>query len=144
MKAFLQPLKDLAGYEDLRRQIRTNRGVIQVSGCIDSQKVHFAAGLSEESSVTLLIAENELKARAVFEDCRLYDPDTLYFPGRDLIFYQADVSGNLLTRQRMQVIKALFEQKKTMIVTSTGGCMEFLLPFRVLTDHLLLSLFEYV
>ena len=66
MKAFLQPLKDLAGYEDLRRQIRTNRGVIQVSGCIESQKVHLAAGLSEESRVTLLVAENELKARELY------------------------------------------------------------------------------
>ena len=136
MNAFLQPLVDLAGYEDLCRQIQTNQGVIQISGCIDSQKVHLAAGLSEKSKVTLLVAENELKARAVYEDSRLYDPDTLYYPGRDLVFYQADVSSNLLTRQRMQVIKALFEQKKTTIVTSTGGCMEFLLPFRVLTDKL--------
>ena len=139
MKALLQPLKDLAGYEDLCRQIRTNRGMIEISGCLDSQKMHLAAGLAEESEspVTLLIAENELKARALFEDSRLYDPDALYYPRRDLIFYQADISGNLLTKQRMQVVKALFEQKKTTIITSTGGCMEFLLPFRVLTDTLL-------
>ena len=133
MKALLQPLADLAGYDDLCRQLRKERGVIGVTGCLESQKAHLAAGLAQNFSVTLLIAENELKARALFEDCRLYDPDALYFPRRDLIFYQADISGNLLTRQRMQVIKTISEkkQKRITIVTSTGGCMDLLLPFRV-------------
>ena len=133
MRALLQPLADLAGYDDLCRQLRKGRGVVGVTGCLESQKAHLAAGLAEGHSVVLLIAENELKARALFEDCRLYDPDALYFPRRDLIFYQADISGNLLTRQRMQVIKAISEkkQKKITIVTSTGGCMDLLLPFRV-------------
>ena len=133
MKALLQPLADLAGYDDLCRQLRKNRGVIEVTGCLESQKAHLAAGLAENFSVTLLIAENELKARALFEDCRLYDPDAFYYPRKDLIFYQADISGNLLTRQRMQVIKAISEreQKRITIVTSTGGCMDLLLPFRV-------------
>ena len=112
MKALLQPLADLAGYDDLCRQLRNNRGVIEITGCLESQKAHLAAGLAENFDAVLLIAENELKARALFEDCRLYDPDALYFPRRDLIFYQADISGNLLTRQRMQVIKAISEKKQ--------------------------------
>ena len=96
MRALLQPLADLAGYDDLCRQLRKGRGVVGVTGCLESQKAHLAAGLAEGHSVVLLIAENELKARALFEYCRLYDPDALYFPRRDLIFYQADISGNLL------------------------------------------------
>ncbi|MCF0146621.1 MAG: transcription-repair coupling factor, partial [Eubacterium sp.] len=135
MKAFIQPLADLAGYEDLCRQVRRVRGITEVSGCVDSQKANLAAGLSEEAPFTLLVAENELKARALCEDIRLYDPDVLYYPRRDLIFYQADITGNLLTRQRMQVIKAVYEQKKTTVVTSTGGCMDLLLPFRVLAEQ---------
>ena len=133
MKALLQPLADLAGYDDLCRQLRNNRGVVGITGCLESQKAHLAAGLAENFRAVLLIAENELKARALFEDCRLYDPDVLYYPRKDLIFHQADISGNLLTRQRIQVIKTISEQKqkKIMIVTSTGGCMDLLLPFRV-------------
>ncbi|MBO5520707.1 MAG: transcription-repair coupling factor, partial [Eubacterium sp.] len=133
MKALLQPLADLAGYDDLCRQLRNNRGVIEITGCLESQKAHLAAGLAENFDAVLLIAENELKARALYEDCRLYDPDVLYYPRKDLIFYQADLSGNLLTRQRMQVIKTIAEQKqkRITIVTSTGGCMDLLLPFRV-------------
>ncbi len=135
LKALTQPLEAVAGYEDLKKQLEKNRGVIEISGCLDSQKAHLAAGLAGEDRTVLLIAENELKARALYEDYRLYDPDVLYFPRRDLIFYQADISGNLLTRQRMQVFKALMEQKKVSVITSTGGCMDFLLPLRVLKNH---------
>ena len=32
MKALLQPLQETAGYEDLCRQLRNNRGLLEVSG----------------------------------------------------------------------------------------------------------------
>jgi len=138
IKALTQPLEAVAGYDDLKKQLKNKTGVICITGCIDSQKAQLAAGLSDEAPVSFLIAENELKARELYEDCRLYDPDVLYYPRRDLIFGQADLAGNLLTRQRMQVIKALNEQnkeqKKVTIVTPAGGCMDYLLPFRVLRN----------
>ena len=84
----------------------------------------------------LLIAENELKAKELYEDYRLYDREVLLYPARDLIFYQADLSGNLLTRQRIQVIQALLERKNVTIVTSAGGCMDRLLPLRVFRKHI--------
>ena len=148
MRALMQPLEAVPGFEDLKHQIRKNTGVIEISGCLDAQKAHLAAGLSEDRGVVLMIAENELKARGLCEDCGLYRRQVMYYPRRDLIFYQADVSGNLLTRQRMQVYKRLLEQENSTpdkgeaagpvtIVTSAGGCMEFLLPVRVLRNHFL-------
>lgn len=149
MRALMQPLEAVAGYDDLKKQIAKNTGIIEVSGCLDAQKAHLAAGLSEGCRTVLMVAENELKARELMEDCRLYGRQILYYPRRDLIFYQADVSGNLLTRQRMQVYKMLLEQEDSgpdqtsgqaapvTIVTSAGGCMEYLLPVRVLKKQFL-------
>lgn len=132
IEALKQPLEMMAGFEDLKKKIGSDGKAIEISGCLDSQKAHIAAGLAEGRPAALLIAENELKARALYEDFRLFNPDVMYFPRRDLIFYQADVSGNLLTKQRMQVIKALIEQKNVTVITSTGGCMDYLLPLDVL------------
>ena len=58
-----------------------------------------------------------------------------YYPAKDLIFYQADIHGNLLIRQRLQVIQALLERKEVTIITSVGGCMDFLLPLDVFEKH---------
>ena len=136
MKALMQPFREVAGFDDLKRQLLKNRGVIQVTGCLESQKAHLTAALMPGASAVLAVAENELKAKELYEDLKLYDREVLYYPARDLIFYQADISGNLLTRQRMRVIQAILEQKKVTVVTSTGGCMDYLLPLRVLKSHI--------
>ncbi|MEE8885880.1 MAG: transcription-repair coupling factor [Eubacteriales bacterium] len=135
IEALQQPIREIADIDDIRKSC-AEKGVTEISGCIESQTAHLAMGLRPAQGAALLVAENEKKARELFEDCRLFDPDVMYFPRRDLIFYQADVSGNLLTQQRMQVIKALIEQKNVTVVTSTGGCMDFLLPIRVYKNHI--------
>ena len=92
MDAFVQPLYELADFDAIIRQLK-KPGIVQVSGCLDSQKAHFTNGLLREFPFRLIVAENDLKAKAFYEDFRLYDPEVLYYPARDLIFYQADVSS---------------------------------------------------
>ena len=111
MKALMQPLEDIAGFSELKKSLKGNQGLLVVSGCLESQKAHMIAGLSQEIPCRLLVAENELKAKELYEDFRLYDPEVLLYPAKDLIFYQADIQGNLLTQQRMRVIQALLERK---------------------------------
>ena len=52
----------------------------------------------------------------------------MFYPAKDLLFFQADIQGNLLIRQRMCVVKALLEQKELTVVTSIDGCMDYLMP----------------
>ena len=133
MKALLQPLEAVAGFDDLKKQLKKELGIVSVYGCLDSQKANLAAALAQ-GRTAILVAENERKARELYEDMRLYSRNVFYCPRRDLIFFQADISGNLLTRQRMQAFRALAEQENAIIVTSTGGCMDYLLPVRVLKN----------
>ncbi len=135
MKAWTAPLKEMAGLDDLLWKLPKNKGILSVSGALDSQKAHLTDYLTQQMDAVLVIAENELKARAFYEDYRLYDPDVLYYPAKDLIFYEADLSGKTLLTQRIRGIRALLEQKKTAIVTSTGGCMDYLLPVRVFREN---------
>ncbi|MDO4616025.1 MAG: transcription-repair coupling factor [Lachnospiraceae bacterium] len=138
MKAWTTPLKEMAGLDDLLWKLPKNKGLLAVSGALDSQKAHLTDYLTQDSRAVLIVAENELKARAFFEDFRLYDPDVLYYPARDLIFYEADLSGKTLLIQRIKGIKAIIEQKRAAIVTSTGGCMDYLLPVRVFRESRIL------
>ena len=130
MDAFVQPLYELADFDAIIRQLK-KPGIVQVSGCLDSQKAHFTNGLLREFPFRLIVAENDLKAKAFYEDFRLYDPEVLYYPARDLIFYQADIHGNLLTRQRIQVLRALLEREEVTIVTSIDSCLDCLVPIDV-------------
>ena len=74
MKALLEPIKEIARFDELFRDLKKGTaGVTVISGCLESQKAHMIAGLSEDVPVRLLIAENELKAKELYEDYRLYD-----------------------------------------------------------------------
>ncbi len=124
MKAFLDPLEQTADIEQMRRHLLDRKGIVSFSGCLESQKVHFMYGLSQDFAWKLLIASEERTARELYEDCCFYDKNTWYYPAKDLLFYQADVHGNLLTRQRMRVVRALLESDGGTVVTSIDGCMD--------------------
>ena len=126
MKAFLTPLQGLAEFEQIKEKSKTNKGILQVSGCMESQKSHLMYGLSGIAPYRLILAEDERRAREIYEDYRFYDRKVYSYPAKDLLFFQADIHGNLLIRQRMKVIKALLEEKELTVVTSIDGCMDFL------------------
>ena len=126
MKAFLTPLQGFAEFEQIKEKSKTNKGILQVSGCMESQKSHLMYGLSGIAPYRLILAEDERRAREIYEDYRFYDRKVYSYPAKDLLFFQADIHGNLLIRQRMKVIKALLEEKELTVVTSIDGCMDFL------------------
>lgn len=137
MKAFIQPLQNLAEFEQIQKCAGENRGVLEISGCIESQKVHMMYGLSGLFPSHLILAEDEKRAKEIYEDYRFYDKEVYYYPAKDLLFFQADIHGNLLIRQRMQVIKALLEKERITVVTSIDGCMDFLLPLEEIKKSLI-------
>ena len=137
MKAFLTPLQGLAEFEQIKEKSKTNKGILQVSGCMESQKSHLMYGLSGIAPYRLILAEDERRASEIYEDYRFYDRKVYSYPAKDLLFFQADIHGNLLIRQRMKVIKALLEEKELTVVTSIDGCMDFLESLEKIKEQLI-------
>lgn len=137
MEAFLQPLQGLAEFEEIKKRCSVNRGILNISGCMESQKVHLMYGLSGLFPCHLILADDERSAKEIYEDYRFYDKNVYFYPAKDLLFFQADIHGNLLIRQRMRVIRALLEQEEVTVVTSIDGCMDFLMPLEKIRSSLL-------
>ena len=137
MKAFLTPLQGLAEFEQIKEKSKTNKGILQVSGCMESQKSHLMYGLSGIAPYRLILAEDERRAREIYEDYRFYDRKEYPYPAKEPLFFQADFHGKLLIRQRMKVIKALLEEKELTVVTSIDGCMDFLESLEKIKEQLI-------
>ena len=116
MEAFVKPLEGLAEYEQIRQSLKNNQGVLQVTGCLESQKSHWLYGLSDLHDCRLVVAEDDQKAKEFYEDYRFYQPDAFLYPAKDLLFYYADIQGNLLTKQRMRVIRGILEKEKVTVI----------------------------
>ena len=98
MEAFLHPLQGLAEFEEIKKRCGANCGILNVSGCMESQKVHLMYGLSGLFPYHLILADDERNAKEIYEDYRFYDKNVYFYPAKDLLFFQADIHGNLLAR----------------------------------------------
>ena len=111
MKALLAPLAELADYQDIRRERDKESGLIQIAGCVNSQKTHLMYALGDGCEYRVIVFSSEEKAGKACEECRLFTDRVYLYPARDLLFYYADIKGNLLTDRRMEVLRALIEKK---------------------------------
>ena len=111
MKALLAPLAELADYQDIRRERDKESGLIQIAGCVNSQKTHLMYALGDGCEYRVIAFSSEEKAGKACEECRLFTDRVYLYPARDLLFYYADIKGNLLTDRRMEVLRALIEKK---------------------------------
>ena len=111
MKALLAPLEELADYQDIRKERDKESGLIQIAGCVNSQKTHLMYALGDGCEYRVIAFSSEEKAGKACEECRLFTDRVYLYPARDLLFYYADIKGNLLTNRRMEVLRALLEKK---------------------------------
>ena len=99
MKTFTVPCMELNEFQRVREQLQKKQTPIAVSGCIDSQKAHFIYGAAGERRIRVIVVSDELKAREIYQDYRLYDNNVMIYPAKDIIFFSADVHGNAITTE---------------------------------------------
>lgn len=137
MKTFTAPLMELKEFIDLRENIRTKALPVHVTGCIDSQKCHLMYGLGEGFRYRVIVTYNDLKAKEIYEDYRLYDKEVLLYPAKDIIFYSADIHGNAIVRDRLKVLRRLIESREATIILSLEGGMDRLLPLQMVKERII-------
>ncbi len=139
MRALSEPLKKLGIFDDLKDCMK-QKGITEITGLTDTARTVLSCALKEEG-IRLCITSDEIKAGRVAETYSLFNRNVYYFPPRDLMFYQADLSGNLLLRQRMQTIKALYdhrgEKEGLTIVTTIDALMEKMPPGELILSHVM-------
>ncbi|NLG05519.1 MAG: transcription-repair coupling factor [Clostridia bacterium] len=123
MEALLEPLRQLAEYEEINKKLK-KRQIIEVTSCVDPQKLHLIYGLSDGFTYKIIVTFNEQKAKEICEDYKFYDKNVCFYPAKDLIFYQADIHGNLITKQRMNCLKEIMRGEPMTIVTTIDAFME--------------------
>ena len=122
MQALLSPLRELAEYKSIKEQLLKGKSV-SLTGCVDSQKLHMIYGLSEGFRIKVIVTYSDLKAREIFEEYKFYDRNVMLYPAKDLIFFQADIHGNQLVKERVKTLRRLMERKPVTIVTTYAALM---------------------
>jgi len=129
LETLFAPLGELEEYDQLIRGIKQGEFPVQLIGCMDTQESHMIYGTGRDKRIRLVITHNEVRAKELVEDLKLYDHDVMYYPAKDFIFYSADVHGQAIVKERLKVIKRLLEKEPLTVVTTLDGGMDYCLPF---------------
>ena len=153
MNIFTEPLKELEAYRIIRDRLNEKgpeesggeacgAGVL-VDGCVDPQKANLICALSSDESVReharlrLVLTYSDLRAQEIARDLEFYDKNAAVFPARDLIFYQADLRGGEIDRDRIRCLRRILEGKTVTVVTTFAALLSPQIPARVLKENVL-------
>ena len=126
MKTFTAPLLELAGYEEIQKKYRTKSGMTLIGGCVTSQKTHMIYALSDGCPDTVIVLSDEEKAKKMLEEYRFLEENVCFYPAKDFLFYQADIHGKELVRERIEAIRMMLEKGKdgVTIITTFDAFMD--------------------
>lgn len=123
MKTFTEPLLGLKEFADMEAALSKQKGVIQISGCIDAAKPHMIYNIRGGSESRIIVTFHEQKARELWEEYRFFDKKAVCYPAKDILFYQSDIRGNVLTAERIGALKRMAEERECTIITTFDALM---------------------
>ena len=137
MKFLTEPMQEMAAFEEAKKLLEKTEVNIGFSGLSDSSKLHIAYALTGKFSNKLFITYSDLRAREIYEEYHFYDRKTCVYPAKDLIFYQADIHGNELTKERVKTLRKIVEGRPVTVVTTFDSLMTPQVPLSVWKAHIL-------
>lgn len=137
METLLAPLREMGEFDEIEKTLQKEHGIVALSGCMESQKLHMIYGLSSGFRNRIIITYSDLRVKELLEDYQLYDKNVISYPSKDLIFYQADIHGNQLTKERIKCLRRLLERKPVTVITTFSSLMAPQIPLEVFQKHLI-------
>ena len=137
MRALTAPLEELGELEELKKQLKKEHTCVSLTGCVESQKLHMIYGVGEGFQNKLIVTFSDLRVKELMEDYRFYDRNVMAYPSKDLIFYQADIHGNQLVKERIKCLRRMLEGKQVTVITTFSGLMTPQIPLSTWQQHLL-------
>ena len=141
---FRAPLEDLSEYQELKEAVKrfgqpgTHTLPVLATGVTDTERCHLVDALGADYRYKVIVTYDEVRAKAICEDMKLYDRNVYFYPAKDLMFFAADVHGSAIVSKRMETLKALIDGEPMTIVLSVEAGLDRLLPLSFLKSQTLL------
>lgn len=123
MKAMTTPVQDSESCQAIMQTMNA-KGFIAVSGLTDTAFSCAIHCLGMKRKYRLIVTYGESRARQLEENYRFFDRNVYVYPAKDVLFYSADVHGNAIVRQRIEILKRIAEGEPATIILPIEALME--------------------
>lgn len=123
--------------KSIKDDLRAGAKCLSLTGLPDNTRALTISTLSRGYKCTLIITHNEMRVRELANDMRLFDKKVCTYPAKDMMFYQADIRGNELSRERMMCLRRILERKPLTLITTFDALMTRQTPLSVFEKNIL-------
>ncbi|MCI6692613.1 MAG: transcription-repair coupling factor [Clostridium sp.] len=129
LKGVLQPLRENSTFNEIITSIKDNKFPININGLSDSGKSYSIFSIYNEiDSPMIILTNNDMEAKNIYEDLSFYTNDIYYFPAKEVVFYNIDAISGDLRWARLKVIKEILNDSKKIVVTSIDALTSVYTP----------------
>lgn len=134
----LKTLPNFKKFKTYINDVKNNVTPIMLSGLTDAGKVHFAYATKFYSEKPIcIITYNEIQAKKIIKDLKLYEEDIYYFPKREVLNfdYLAESKENIYSR--INCLNNIYSKNAKVIVTTIEAIEQPIIPKEVLYKNIL-------
>ncbi len=132
LNVLVWPMQHIKGFSDLISHLKKGDHC-KIINTVNAQKPHFIYALNsvyQANDNMMIITYDELSAKMFYEDMQFLvgEEKVMLYPGRDILFYNADVHSMDITSERIKVIQTLNTKKGNVIIASIDALLNPLSP----------------
>ena len=120
MNALTAPVRDIFSQSGLSEK----NYPVNIWGVTRSARALAAEIIRGESNFSLIITHDSARAQKLCQDYGFYDKDVFLYPAKDALFYYADIHGNVTSAKRLEILKRIYKNERTVIITTIEGVMD--------------------
>lgn len=127
---FLAPIENSIQYNQMLGAVKGKKTPIFLHGLNESQKSHLIYCLHQATGRSIcMLTYHEAEAREIFQDLKFYlKEQALYFPPREITFYQVAMGGSEQEEERLKTLEILQGESPGIVVASVEALMVKLTP----------------
>lgn len=96
MQAFIAPLAGLAEYQEILQKRRKEKGILQIAGCVNSQKTHLMYALGDGFSYKIIVFSSEEKQQKAYEEYRFFRFRGIVLSGKRFVVLPCGISKEII------------------------------------------------
>ena len=131
MEAITQPIRE----SEVLKKLQKSGYPAYVWGTTRCVRPSIVEAMRGNSKFTLIVTYDMARADKLCSDYKLLDKDVYVYPAKDALFYFADVHGNLTSAKRLEIIKRIHKDERTVIITTVEGLMDRLPDLKYFRKH---------
>ncbi len=124
-----KPLYELNSFNSLLENLKDETTIL-ANGISEGQKSHLINAILENNKNGLIITNDEVNAKKTYNNLQYFlGNNVVFYPAKDIIFYNADVKSMDIVKERFKAINKLVNDESVVVILSVEALFDRLTPY---------------